>query len=76
LEPGVLDVLDAIAEREGVDRSHVAIAFVLAHPAAPLAIIGTQRPERIVDTSRALAVQLDRGDVYALVQASMGQPLP
>ncbi len=76
LEPGLLDVLDAIAEREGVDRSHVAIAFVLAHPAAPLAIIGTQRPERIVDTSRALAVQLDRGDVYALVQASMGQPLP
>ncbi len=76
VEPAVLDVLDSIAEREGVDRSHVAIAFVLAHPSAPIAIIGTQRPERIVDTSRALDVRLDRSDVYALVQASMGEPLP
>ena len=65
-----------LAEREGVDRSHVALAFVLAHPSAPVAIIGTQRPERIGASLAALRVHLDRADVYRIVQASEGAPLP
>jgi predicted oxidoreductase len=68
--------LDRIADREGVDRSAVALAFVLAHPSAPVAIIGTQRPERVKAASTALDVRLDRADVYAIVQASEGRPLP
>jgi predicted oxidoreductase len=50
--------------REGVDRSHVALAFVLAHPAAPVAIIGSQSPDRITAATAALGVHLDRSDVY------------
>lgn len=72
----LVDVVDRIAAREAVERSHVAIAFVLAHPTAPIAIIGTQRPERITDSLRALTVTLDRADVYELIQASDGTPLP
>jgi predicted oxidoreductase len=74
--PAVLDGLDRLAEREGVDRSTIALAFVLAHPSAPVAIIGTQRPERIVAATAALGVTLDRTDVYELIQASDGRPLP
>ena len=69
-------LLAGLAEREGVDRSHIAIAFVLAHPAAPVAIIGSQDPGRIAASTRALGVNLDRADVYAIVQASEGVPLP
>ena len=69
-------VLDRLAEREGVDRSHIAIAFVLAHPSAPVAIIGTQDQARITASRKALDVTLDRADVYAIVQASEGVPLP
>ena len=32
LRPELLDVLDRLARREGVDRGAIAIAFVLAHP--------------------------------------------
>jgi predicted oxidoreductase len=74
--PELLAVLDRLAEREGVERWHVALAFVLAHPTAPIPIIGTQRPERITDATRALDVSLDRSDVYSIVQASDGVPLP
>ncbi len=74
--PELLAVLDSLAEREGVDRSQIALAFVLAHPSAPIAIIGTQRPERIVSSNAALGVTLTRDDVYAIVQASEGVPLP
>lgn len=76
LDAELVRTIDRIAEREGVDRSHVAVAFVLAHPSAPVAIIGTQRPDRIVDTTRALDVHLDRQDVYDIVQASQGESLP
>ena len=74
--PAVMVVLDRLAAREGVDRTTIALAFVLAHPSAPVAIIGTQRAERIAAASAALRVTLDRRDVYALIEASDGHPLP
>jgi aryl-alcohol dehydrogenase-like predicted oxidoreductase len=76
LRAELLAELDRLAAREGVDTSAIALAFVLAHPAAPVAIIGTQRPERIAAATAALGVHLDRADVYTLVQASEGVPLP
>jgi predicted oxidoreductase len=76
VRPELLDVLDDIAGREGVDRAAVALAFVLAVPARPVAIIGTQSVERIEAAGAALRVQLDRGDVYRIIEASDGVPLP
>lgn len=76
LRPELVAVLDALAEREGVERADVAVAFVLAHPSRPVALLGTQRPERLRMAARAGQVRLDRSDVYAIVQASEGVPLP
>ncbi len=76
VRPELLAVIDALAAREGVDRATIAIAFVLAHPAAPVAIIGSQTPERITASSAAFGVELSRDDVYAIIQASEGVPLP
>ena len=72
----LLAVLDQLAERESVDRGHIAMAFVLAHPSKPIAIVGSQNLDRIAASVKALDVQLDRSDVYAIVQASEGVPLP
>jgi predicted oxidoreductase len=74
--PDLLAVLDQLAERESVERGHIAMAFVLAHPSRPIAIVGSQNLERIAASVKALDVQLDRSDVYAIVQASEGVPLP
>lgn len=72
----LLATLDRLAEREGVDRAAVCVAFVLAHPTAPIAIVGTQQPERLEGLQAALGVHLDRNDVYDIVEASEGMPLP
>lgn len=76
MRPELMEVLDELASREGVTRAAVAIAFVLAHPADAVALVGTQKAERLKDLAAASRVQLSRTDVYRLVVASDGTPLP
>jgi predicted oxidoreductase len=74
--PELAAVLDGLAEREGVDRAAIAVAFVLAHPSRAVAIVGTQSVDRIASSNAALGVTLDRTDVYSIIVASEGVPLP
>ena len=74
--PELCSVLDELAEREGCERAAIALAFVLAHPARPVAIVGSQRPDRLRSMRRALEVHLDRTDLYRIIVASEGVPLP
>ena len=76
VRPELLSTLDRLAQREHVDRAAVCVAFVLAHPTAPVAIVGTQQADRLASLHAALGVHLDRNDVYDIVEASEGQPLP
>ena len=76
IRPELAATLDRLAEREGADRATIALAFVLSHPASPVPLIGTQQPERIKAAVAALHVRLDRQDLYEIVQASEGVPLP
>ena len=76
VRPELLATLDRLAEREQVDRAAVCVAFVLAHPTAPVAIVGTQQVGRLESLQAALGVHLDRNDVYDIIEASEGQPLP
>ena len=57
IRPELLDVLDGLAKREGIDRSQMALAFVLAHPTAPTRDhrIAERRPHSLGD-SPALGV--------------------
>ena len=72
----VTDALDALAARESVPRVAVALAWVMAHPSRPIAIVGTQNPVRMSDAVRALEVKLSRADWYAVLTASRQEPLP
>jgi predicted oxidoreductase len=76
VRPELRMVLDELAMREGVSRACIAIAFVLAHPARPIAIVGTQQPQRLHDLQRSLDLRLDRTDLYRIIVASEGVPLP
>jgi predicted oxidoreductase len=72
----LLQVLDALARREGVARAAVALAFLLVHPAGVIPILGTQRVARIREAAAALRVKLSRADWYAVLAASQGAPHP
>jgi len=72
----VAAALDEIAARESAPRTAVALAWVMAHPSRPIAIIGTQNPQRMTEAVRALDVRLSRADWYAVLTASRQARLP
>jgi len=76
LRAELIATLDELAQRENTTRTVIAIAFVLAHPVNAVAIMGTQRIERLQELAAAVSVQLTREDVYRIVVASEGVPLP
>ncbi len=69
-------VLRRLGAREGVSPAVIAVAFLLAHPARIVAVVGSQSPQRLTELAAATTVHLDRADVYAIIQASDGTPLP
>lgn len=72
----VAPVLGRLAAEHGVDTTAIALAFVLAHPSAPIPILGTQRVDRIQAARVASTVRLERGEWYELYQAGTGERLP
>ncbi|CUH50377.1 aldo/keto reductase [Ruegeria atlantica] len=74
--PPVGVVADEIAEEFSVDRAAVAVAFLLAHPAGILPVLGTNNLDRIKRISDALKVNLDRESWYRLYEAALGHEVP
>ena len=72
----VIAALDEVAGRAGTPRAAVAYAWVMAHPARPIPLIGSQNPQRIREASRAYAVQLTRAEWYRILVAARGARLP
>ncbi|MBI1418610.1 MAG: oxidoreductase [Limimaricola sp.] len=62
-----------VAARHGVDASAVAVAWLLAHPARILPVMGTNNLGRIARLSDALRVRMDRQTWYELYTAALGQ---
>lgn len=68
--------LDRIAADAGASRDIIALAWLLAHPAGIVPIIGSQKIERISAASAAFDVKMTRQDWYSVLTASLGHKLP
>lgn len=68
-------MLDIIANENGVDRSAVAVAWVFAHPAKILPVMGTNNLTRIAAISDAFKVKMDRQTWYKLYTAALGREI-
>ena len=75
-EQAVCGVLDRVAESFGVSRAAAAYSWIMAHPARPIPIVGTQSAARIAEIPDAFKPRWTRADWYAVLTASMGAPLP
>ena len=72
----ILNLLDEIAEKRGVNRTVVALAWLLKHPSRIVPIVGSNNPEHIRDAAQAADVELTREEWYQLLIAARGEQLP
>jgi predicted oxidoreductase len=68
--------LDRVAAEQGVSRSVAAYAWLMAHPAGIVPIVGSQSAVRIAEAAEALKVRWTRQDWYAVLVAARGERLP
>ncbi len=62
--------------RYGVDAATATLAWIMAHPARIIPIVGSQTPARIAASAEAYKVEWTRSEWYAVLQAGMGENLP
>ena len=73
--PELNKALGEVAEKYGVSKTAIAIAWILRHPAKMQAIVGTMNPEHLRDIAAASKVELTHNEWYKLYLAS-GKVLP
>ena len=72
----VQNALSAVAAANDVDNSAVAVAWLLAHPAQIMPVMGTNNIDRIKTLSDALKVKMDRQTWFELYTAALGTEVP
>ena len=72
----LLDALKVIGEAQGVDETAVAVAWLLAHPAQIMPVMGTNSLARIAKISDALKVNMDRQTWFELYTIALGNEVP
>jgi len=72
----IQDALATVASANDVDASAVAVAWLLAHPANVMPVMGTNNIKRINALSDALRVKMDRQTWYEIYTAALGNEVP
>jgi predicted oxidoreductase len=72
----VIAALDEVAHRAGTARTAVAYAWVMLHPARPIALIGSQNPAHLREAASAYKVGLTREEWYRILVAARGADMP
>jgi len=70
------EALERIAQEKNVDAAAVAVAWLLAHPAKILPVMGTNNLARIAAISDAEKVEMDRQTWFELYTLANGREVP
>lgn len=73
--PNVNAMLERLADKYGVTKSAIAVAWILRHPANIQVLVGTTNVEHLKEMCAAVPVRLSRQEWYELYQAA-GYVLP
>ncbi|ETX10828.1 aryl-alcohol dehydrogenase [Marinomonas ushuaiensis DSM 15871] len=69
-------IFERICQQQNCSIDQAAVAWLLAHPANILPIVGTNHPERIKTLSKAMDVQIDRETWFEMLTAAAGHEVP
>jgi predicted oxidoreductase len=63
-------------ELGGAPLEQVALAWILAHPARIIPVLGTTNRERVLSAAAAIGLTLSRDQWFFILEASAGEPVP
>ena len=72
----LLAKLTDIGQQAAVDAASVAVAWLLAHPARIMPVLGTNNIERIAKISQCLDITIDRQTWFEIYEAANGHEVP
>lgn len=72
----LLAKLSQVGEQAGVDAAAVAVAWLLAHPARIMPVLGTNNIARIAKISQCLDITIDRQTWFEIYEAANGHEVP
>lgn len=72
----ILAALDQAAAQFGCDRTVIALAWLLRHPAGIVPVVGSAKPENIRNAALATNIEMDRDTWYRILLAARGVKLP
>lgn len=75
-DAGMMAALKKVGDAHGVDETAVAVAWLLAHPAEILPVMGTNNLSRIKTFSDAMKVEMDRQTWFELYTQALGDEVP
>ncbi len=72
----VMPVLNRLAEEHAVDATSIAVAWLMAHPARIMPVMGTNNLNRIKRIGEAAGVTIDRETWFEIYTAALGGEVP
>ncbi|MCG8417124.1 MAG: aldo/keto reductase [Proteobacteria bacterium] len=72
----VRGALDELARKYDASPDQILYAWLLKHPSGIIPVLGSNRPERITSAARALDIDLDIQDWFAVWVAATGSEMP
>lgn len=76
VRPALIEALRDMAAEKNCELSALAVAWLLAHPAGILPVMGTNTLDRIRQFSDALKIEITREDWFILYTAALGHEVP
>ncbi|MBU6400552.1 MAG: aldo/keto reductase [Verrucomicrobia bacterium] len=70
------ETIEHVARERGANPSVIAFAWLLKHPSGIVPIVGSTKPERIVEAVKAAELELTREEWYRLLESALGERLP
>ena len=70
------ETLSSIAARHDSDVTSLVVAWLMAHPAKIMPVMGTNSLERIANFGAAAALTIDRETWYEIYTAALGHEVP
>ncbi len=72
----LIAIMKRLGDKQGRDTSAVALAWIMAHPANIIPVVGTNNLDRLRALSTAFDVDLGREDWFEIYTAALGHEVP